>query len=519
MEAQDTRDLELTTVIQPVYAGAAWRARFLRAPKIALELASREDFAPLDSFASVKLGLKTGADSFFFLERIQGERGAERELISRRGVITVKGLDGWRGELAAADIKPAVLNPHQLFSNDVRLFTVPSETKHIYLYPQPGKLRQGLAEYVRLAELQGVHQGDLVRSNGSEGAWFRQVRTLVTSEWVLPYNSAYDYGAWHNPDNAVLNGRFVGVESLPGIDTELLGAVLNSTFAAVGRLIEGVATGVEGAFDVGPPAARKIMLPAITKIDGKGREDVLRVFQKIRAGKVMIAAPLRDGFTHPLRWELDTALLVALGMTKGQAVALLERVYRSYGRWRANIEDVEIQMRANRRQMQATGQNRNQRPAEAAGRRVWEEIEHLVPLFPKAFLPNDEVVEMLNVPSNAVIPPSKPLFDYGVVRTKTKAIDLGSYERVRYVEMLRVLGIAGNIEVPVSAGKAGAIADLFDKEQVRFNELAMEHSAKYISGVDAVREVTDIARKNWYSACRKSALSKPEKPSKKSKLN
>lgn len=519
MEARDTKDLDLTPPIQSAYSGAAWRARFLRAPKIALELANREDFAPLESFAAVKLGLKTGADGFFFLERIQSERGVERELISRRGVIAAKGLDGWRGELAVVDTKPAVLNPHQLFSGDARLFAVPAETKHVYLYPQPGKPRQGLAEYVRLAELQGVHQGDLVQSNGSEGAWFRQVRTLITSEWVLPYNSAYDYGAWHNPDNAVLNGRFVGVEGLKGIDTELLGAVLNSTFAAVGRLIEGVATGVEGAFDVGPPAARKIMLPSITRIRGKECEEVLRVFQKIRAGKIMIAAPLRDGFAPALRWELDTALLVALGMTKGQAVAMLERVYSSYGRWRANIEDVEIQMRANRRQMQATGQNRNQRPAESAGRRVWEEIEHLVPLYPKAFLPNDEVVEMLNVPANAVIPTSKPLFDDGIVRTKTKAIDLGSYERVRYVEMLRLLGITGSIDVPVSAAKAGAIADLFEKEQVRFNELAMEHSAKYISGVEAVREVTDIARKNWYSACRKSALSKPEKTSKKSKLN
>ena len=50
------------------YGGAAWRSRFLRAPKIALELAARRDFRAW-GFASVKLGLKTGADDFFFLER------------------------------------------------------------------------------------------------------------------------------------------------------------------------------------------------------------------------------------------------------------------------------------------------------------------------------------------------------------------------------------------------------------------------------------------------------------------
>jgi hypothetical protein len=58
----------------------------------------------------------------------------------------------------------------------------------------------------------------------------------------VTYNSAYDYGAWHNPSGAVLNGRFVGAEPLDPQASELLGAVLNITFAASGRLLEGVAT-------------------------------------------------------------------------------------------------------------------------------------------------------------------------------------------------------------------------------------------------------------------------------------
>jgi hypothetical protein len=502
----------------PAYAGSAWRARFLRAPKIALELAARDDFIELKELAFIRLGLKTGADSFFFLERLPNPNG-EKELVSRRGLILVKGHDGWRGELASADLRPAVLNPHQLFVGDARRFAVPNESKHLYLFPRPGKPRFGLPDYIRLGELQGIHQGDLVRSNGGDGGWFRQVRALVTSEWVLPYNSAYDYGAWHNPVSAVLNGRFVGVEPLNPTDSDLLGALLNSTFAAVGRLIEGVATGVEGAFDVGPPAARKIMLPDIRRLEASSRKNVLKLFHEIRAGGIMLAAPLRDGYVPDLRRELDSALLVGLGLSKGKAAVLLEKLYASYGRWRANIEDVETQMRGNRRQMQATGQSRNLRPTEAAGRRVWEEIEHLMPLFPNAFLSREEIMEMVNVPSAAVLPTSSPLFDRGVVRTKNKSIDLGTYERVRYVAMLRTLGIVGNVDVPVSASKAGAIADLFENEQVRFRNLAQENASKYVSGAEAATDVIEIARKHWHSACRKSGLAKPTAQQKTSKLN
>ncbi|RUY97225.1 hypothetical protein EN974_17980 [Mesorhizobium sp. M7A.F.Ca.CA.001.12.2.1] len=483
---------------------------------MALQLAVREDFVPLHTFATVRLGLKTGADGFFFVERLPNP-STGGELLSRRGIILVEGQDGWRGEIASADLRPAILNPHQLFAGDTRLFAISKDTKHLYLCPQSGRLRHGLAEYVRLGELIGIHQGELVQSNGSDAGWYVQVRSLVTSEWVLPYNSAYDYGAWHNPHAAVLNGRFVGAEPIDKNNSELIGAVLNSTFAAMGRLIEGVATGVEGAFDVGPPAARKIKVPDIRLFDEQGRKLVLAAFEAIRENGEMLPCPSRTGNVLQLRRDLDSSLLVALGMSRGLAAAFLDPLYASYGRWRGNIEDVEAQRRVNRRQMNVTGLNRNQRPAETAGKRVWEELEHLVSLFPRAFLPKEEILELVNIPAGASIQVSRPLFEEGTIRTKTKAADLKSYERVLYVSMLRQLGLVGNIEVPTSATKAAAIVELFEKDQLRFNDLASENAAKYVSGKEAISEVIEIARRHWFQACRKNALAgqKTVKPSRK----
>jgi hypothetical protein len=99
-------------------------------------------------------------------------------------------------------------------------------------------------------------------------------------------------------------------------------------------------------------------------------------------------------------------------------------------------------------------------------------------------------------------------FAVGLTRLGLSTVDLGSYDRVRYVGMLRTLGIVGSVEVPTSSSRAKAICELFEKDQRKFDQLAMPQAAKYISGADAVVEVVEIARKYWYAASRKSALAK-----------
>src|SRR5438445_13314486 len=100
------------------YVGRPWRSRFLRAPKEALELASRSDFVDVRDLATARLGLKTGADRFFYvrpLERVTdlSQLGNPR---TRRGV-PVEGLDGWQGRISASDLRPAILNPHELMTD------------------------------------------------------------------------------------------------------------------------------------------------------------------------------------------------------------------------------------------------------------------------------------------------------------------------------------------------------------------------------------------------------------------
>ena len=115
------------------YVGSPWRSRFLRTPKIGFALADRKDFVRLGALASVRLGLKTGSDKFFFVRRVrlEDERSSKRSLPLVRGTVRVTGMNGWIGRIATRDLQPAILNPHQ-FLRTVRISagctSGPSET-------------------------------------------------------------------------------------------------------------------------------------------------------------------------------------------------------------------------------------------------------------------------------------------------------------------------------------------------------------------------------------------------------
>ena len=222
---------------------------FSEVPKTALTLAQELPLVPLSDLAEVRLGLKTGKDAFFFVRDVPA---ASIEQNTPPRAVVVRGLNGWQGVLSRADILPAILNPHQLDASGGRSFRIGRRTGTYYLYPNTRTLREQLKDYVRFGERNEVQEGELVRSNATPGRWYAQNRQPIRSRWVLPYNSAYDYGAWENLGGAVLNGRFVGVDVREGVDPDLLGASLNSTICLMTRLLEGVATGVENAYDVGP---------------------------------------------------------------------------------------------------------------------------------------------------------------------------------------------------------------------------------------------------------------------------
>lgn len=485
------------------YTGRPWRARLLRAPKIALQVSERDGFVPLGDLARVRLGLKTGSDRFFFVEPLDPiPRGAALGARRARTTVTVRGRNGWEGNVNIGDLLPAAVNPHELDTSDGRKFAIPERTARLYLYPQDRAPAADLASYVERAEHDGVHRKELVASNADPRRWYRQTRGVLTPPWVLPYNSAYDYGAFDNPHGAVINGRFVGVGPGDDVNSEMLGAVLNSTLVVATRLMEGVATGTEGALDVGPPAARVMAVPDPRKFTDAGADAVADALQAIRASGFMPGAPDRHASAPRLRRDLDLAVLGALGMTRGEAQHLTGRLYQSYARWRALVEDTEAEMREHRRVMNAHGRGRGVDPVDLAARRVREELNGVVPLVPADVLPAGADTEPIDVAAAFRLPVQEPLMDAGLVPAADgETIDLGHWSRVRYTGELLALGFVPPIHVPVDPQVAEEAADAIAAARRTFASAAAEAARRFVTAPVA-DQVARAAERLWLRDCR-----------------
>lgn len=467
---------------------------------MALELADRPDFVRVEELATAQLGLKTGCDEFFYVSRVEGA-SAGRPAIPRRSTrrIRVRGLGGsWEGDISVRDLVPAILNPHRLMHQGGRALVVPTQVETLYLLPRDRAPTGDLRDYVRRAERAGINRRRLVQSNASGRRWYRQARGIVRSRWAVPYNSAYDYGAFDNSVGAVLNGRFVGVEPLDDIDADVLGAVLNSTFAVVGRLLEGTATGVEGAFDMGPPAVRKMMVPDVRRISDACGERIRGLMGEMRSENVIPASPNRNASVDRLRHRLDIEILRGLGSTAGEASSIVGRMYENYARWRGAVEDVEAMMRRYRREMTQQGRGRSVRPVDIAARRIWDEIEHSVRAYPGELLSDDEDMESVELPRRIRPPAQKPLLQPGFLPVGDgKGVDLGSYDRVRYAALLVSLGFEPPYDIPRDPDKAGEIVDAFTVDMTKLRSEVRDRARAFSTDERTVDSIVHAVQRLW----------------------
>ncbi|WP_081968178.1 HsdM family class I SAM-dependent methyltransferase [Mycobacterium kyorinense] len=478
---------ELGTDEEGRYLGLPWRSRYLRSPKIAEELSKREGFVELGEIADIALGGKTGADEFFYLTPTGQGTSAKPVL---------QGLTGWEGAISRSNTSPALRNPRDLDTTDGRRFVVPTRGLVRYFSPSATAREQGVRDYVAHGESSDIHRRTLVQQNSVGGKWYLQGRQMPSSNWVMPYNSAYDYFAADNSRaHAVLNGRFVGVDAKHGVDPDLLGAVLNSTFALLARLLEGVATGNEGAYDVGPPAARRMKIPDPRIFSEPGISEVRATLQAIRAADRLLPAPSSHGEVNPLRRTLDLSILHAMGVAAGDAAILLDRVYTSYARWRKSVESVEDQVQENRRALSRRGGSRATDPVAVARNTVSDEIGHTFDIVFPTWSADPQSYELIDA-----VRPSEDAQDALLPQTSVRDthtgqhLDLGKEQRVRFVRAVRDLGWPGPVPVPVSDTECATLAEQIGEARSRLETEAAMRAAKYVAAETVGSIVSGVVR-------------------------
>src|SRR5207249_7116428 len=123
------------------------------------------------------------------------------------------------------------------------------------------------------------------------------------------------------------------------------------------------------------------------------------------------------------------------------------------------------------REMSRSGQSRTSNPTDLAARRVWEEMENGVRVFPGDLLTAADAMEVVDVPRNLAMPSQEPLIDPGTVYFHDgRAINLRHHDRVRYAAMLTMLGSEPPLRIPSDPVKAGLIVDSFLEERARLLE-------------------------------------------------
>ena len=156
--------------------------------------------------------------------------------------------------------------------------------------------------------------------------------------------------------------------------------------------------------------------------------------------------------------------------------------------------------------MNRSGQSRSVKPAELAARRVWEEMEHDVHLFPGKL---GARVQAATVPANLRMPTQEPLLDRGVVRLRDgENIDYEHYDRLRYAAMWARIGHRGLLPIPTNPVVARRIVDAFVAEEERVKTEARRRARAYVSSDSDLEEICEAVVRSWLRKCK--ALSEAE---------
>ncbi len=136
-------DLDEENTKKKEYKGNKWGGKYLRAPDIYFTILEkgRDKLIPLGKIASVKFGIKTGANEFFYLKVVDAlpvcqlcgvvhtdalnsaqERGylIDGKEIPKGTLIAVENGAGWKGYLEAQFLKPILKSPREVKSLQVK---------------------------------------------------------------------------------------------------------------------------------------------------------------------------------------------------------------------------------------------------------------------------------------------------------------------------------------------------------------------------------------------------------------
>jgi len=284
------------------YIGGKWGGRYLRAPEIFHTIWEHPLMKPMTIWAQARLGVTTGANRFFFLQRV--------------------GVDTYQVKLNNQERQ--IILPEEFTTTVLRTSSECNNTsfygsKSPYrLLSVPPKSGDPLAiEYIRWGEEQGISRRPFFRG---KKYWYSlgdvPKDRIAVSEIIY---SRYFF-VW-NAENSALNKNFYGYVG-ERIDHELLWALLNFSFTFLYFELSSRKPGA-GASGIGVRVANALKILDIDAIN----EDTKHNLRS--AGQRLLDQPIQDiwdAVVQPDRCALDDIIFDVLGLTQGERDAVYEAV-------------------------------------------------------------------------------------------------------------------------------------------------------------------------------------------------
>ncbi len=253
------------------YVGSKWGV-FLRAPDIFFKLLNRggSAFVPLGTpgVASIKRGVTTGCDTFFFPRDVTEEvlaaepdarRFTEHYGGSRRAtdrVRIVRAGDGSPHRIEKEFLQPIVFNPMELHSAEVtaaqlsRSVLCVNKPKHDLKAPQ-------VLKYIKWGEKEGF---DDRSTCANRDPWYA-LSFPKPGDALWSMTQRYRYIVPANPSHLLSNKRLFNLNAAPGVQAETLCAVLNSTISALSRYCYGRLQGGDPVIETEVVDVKMMLIP------------------------------------------------------------------------------------------------------------------------------------------------------------------------------------------------------------------------------------------------------------------
>jgi methylase of polypeptide subunit release factors len=277
-----------------------WGAVYLRAPDIYFTVLERggDALVPLRAVAAGALGTKTGCDPFFVRPR---------------------------DELAALEVEPRFVTPIFKSPQEATSFVLDPEaaTSALVLVSQPRSALRGTGagRYVASGESRNYHRkGECARRARALGRWYDLGPQVQRGRVAFPKTYATRHAVFWNREGCALGARFGSFDPGPGVDEEVLLALLNSSLTALFLETLGRTSLGQGALDFAVYELGSIPVLDPRRLSAATSQRLRRAYRRLIRRAPL---PAEQEIGSPEKKALDEIVFETLGLSPGEREALL----------------------------------------------------------------------------------------------------------------------------------------------------------------------------------------------------